>query len=135
MLKTLQPRLLPYMEQEMAGVQTRFRKGRAPFANLLWTLEHIKQFQMKVSLRSTEKLLSVWIMKNWLVLKETGVPQHLIILMCNFYSVPEAIVMPERGGTERLPVGKSVRQGYISFPCLLKSVCRIYHEQSWIGFK
>ena len=54
----------------------------------------------------------------WNVLKDMGVPQHLIVLMRNLYSRQEATVRAECGEIEWFPVGKSVRQGCTLSPYL-----------------
>ena len=38
----------------------------------------------------TQKPLTVWITRNWKILKEMGIPDHLICLLRNFYAVPDA---------------------------------------------
>ena len=48
--------------------------------------------------------------KLWSVLKETGVPQHLIFLMCNLYCGQKASVRTEYGETEWFLTGKGIRQ-------------------------
>ena len=38
------------------------------------------------------KPLTVWIIINWKILKEMGIPNHLTFLMRNMYAGQEAIV-------------------------------------------
>ena len=48
MLKTLQPRLLYYMNRELSDVQVRFRKGkgtRDQIVYILWIIENARKFQ------------------------------------------------------------------------------------------
>ena len=47
------------------------------------------------------KLLSVWITnKMWKILKETGIPDHLMCLLRNLYAGQEAIVRTKNGTTD-----------------------------------
>ena len=64
------------------------------------------------------KPLTVWITINWEILKEMGIPDHLICLLRNLYSFQEAAVRTGYGTTDWFQIGKGVRQGYILSPCL-----------------
>ena len=50
----------------------------------------------------------MWITINWKILKEMGIPDHLICLLRNLYTGQEATVR----------IGKGIRQGCILSPCL-----------------
>ena len=53
MLKILQARLQPYMNQELPDVQAGFRKGRGTrgqIANIRWIIEQAREFQKKLLL-------------------------------------------------------------------------------------
>ena len=54
----------------------------------------------------------------WKILKETGIPDHLICLLRNLYAGQEATVRAGHGTTAWLQIGKGVRQGCILSPCL-----------------
>uniref|UniRef100_A0A670KF89 Reverse transcriptase domain-containing protein n=1 Tax=Podarcis muralis TaxID=64176 RepID=A0A670KF89_PODMU len=54
----------------------------------------------------------------WQVLKEMGVPDHLICLLRNLYVGQEATVRTGYGTTDWFKIGKGVRQGCILSPCL-----------------
>ena len=56
--------------------------------------------------------------KLWAALKETGVTQHLIVLMYNLYCGQEATVRTDYGETKWFPIGKGVKQGCILSPYL-----------------
>ena len=58
--------------------------------------------------------------KLWKILKEMGIPDHLICLLRNLCADQEAAVRAERGPTDWLQIGKGVCQGCILSPCLLK---------------
>ena len=56
--------------------------------------------------------------KLWKILKETGIPDHLIYLLRNLYAGQEATVRTGRGTTDWFQIGKGVHQGCILSPCL-----------------
>ena len=56
--------------------------------------------------------------KLWKILKEMGIPDHLTCLLRNLYAGQEATVRTEHGTTDWFQIGKGVRQGCISSPCL-----------------
>ena len=56
--------------------------------------------------------------KLWKILKEMGIPDHLICLLRNLYAGQEATVRTGHGTTDWFPIGKGVRQGCILSPCL-----------------
>ena len=56
--------------------------------------------------------------KLWKILKEMGIPEHLICLLRNLYAGQEATVRTEHGTTDWFQIGKGVRQGCILSPCL-----------------
>ena len=56
--------------------------------------------------------------KNWRILKEMGIPDHLTCLLRNLYAGQEATVRTGRGTTDWFQIGKAVRQGCILSPCL-----------------
>ena len=55
--------------------------------------------------------------KLWKILKEMGIPDHLICLLRNLYAGQEAIVRTGHGTTEWFQIGKEVHQGCILSPC------------------
>ena len=56
--------------------------------------------------------------KLWKILKEMGIPDHLICLLRNLYAGQEATVKTGHGTTDWFQIGKGVRQGCILLPCL-----------------
>ena len=56
--------------------------------------------------------------KQWKILKEMGIPDHLTCLLRNLYAGQEATVRTGHGMTDWLQIGKGVRQGCILSPCL-----------------
>ena len=64
------------------------------------------------------KPLTVWITINWKILKEMGIPDHLICLLRNLYAGQEATVRTGHGTTDWFQIGQGVRQGCTLSPCL-----------------
>ena len=56
--------------------------------------------------------------KLWKILKEMGIPGHLICLLGNLYAGQEATVRTGHGTTDWFQIGKGVRQGCILSRCL-----------------
>ena len=52
--------------------------------------------------------LTVWITTNWKILKEMGIPDHLICLLRSLYSGQEATVRTGHGTTDWFQIGKGV---------------------------
>ena len=73
------------------------------------------------ALLTMPKPLSVDHNKLQKILKEIGIPDHLICLLRNLYAGQEATVRPGHGTTDWFQIGKGVRQGCILSPCLLNS--------------
>ena len=49
----------------------------------------------------------------WCILKNMGVPDHLIVVVRNLYTNQESNIRTEYGETSNIPIGKGVRQGFI----------------------
>ena len=56
--------------------------------------------------------------KRWNILKEMGMPDHLICLLRNLYTGQEATVRTGCGTTDWFQIRKGVHQGCILSPCL-----------------
>ena len=70
------------------------------------------------ALLTMPKPLTVWITINWKILKEMGIPDHLICPLRNLYAGQEATVRTGHGTTDWFLIGKGVRQGCILSLCL-----------------
>ena len=70
------------------------------------------------ALLTMPKALTVWITINWKVLKEMGIPDHLICLLRNLYSGQKVTVRTGHGTTDWFQIGKGPRQGCIWSPYL-----------------
>ena len=123
MLKNFQARLQQYMNRELPDVQAHLRKGRGTrdqIANIHWITEK-EENSRKTStsaLLTTPKPLTVWITTNWKILKEMGVPGHLISLLRNLYAGQEATVRTRHETMDWFKLGKGVSQSCILSPCL-----------------
>ena len=56
--------------------------------------------------------------KLWKILREMGIPDHLICLLRNLYAGQEATVRTGQGITDWFQIGKGVCQGCILSTCL-----------------
>ena len=72
------------------------------------------------ALLTTPKPLTVWITKNWKIMKEMGIPDHLTCLLRNLYAGQEATVRTRHGTTDWFQIGKGVHKGCKLSSCLFK---------------
>ena len=70
------------------------------------------------ALLTMPKPLTVWIITNWKILKEMGIPDHLAYLLKNLYAGQEATVRTGHGTKDWFQIGKGVQQGCVWSPCL-----------------
>ena len=70
------------------------------------------------ALLTMPKPLTVWITRNWEILKEMGIPDHLTCLLRNLYAGQEATVRTGHGTTDWFQIRKGVHQGCILSLCL-----------------
>ena len=132
MIKILQARLQQYMNHELPDVQVGFRKGRRTrdqIANICWIMEKAKEFKNKQTNKQTKQNYICFIddakvfdcvdhNKLWKILKEMGIPDHLICLLRNLHAGQEATVRTGHKTTYWFQIGKGVHQGCILSPCL-----------------
>ena len=84
MLKILQARLQQYMNSELPDIQAGFRKGRwtrDQIANIRWIMEKAREFQKNIYfcfLDYGKAFDRVDHNKLWKILKEMGIPDHLV---------------------------------------------------------
>ena len=71
------------------------------------------------ALLTMPKTLPVWITINCGKFWEMGIPDYLTCHLRNLYAGQEATVRTGHGTTDWFQLGKGVRQGCISSPCLL----------------
>ena len=98
MLKILQARLQQYMNHELPDVQAGFRKGRGTrdqIANIHWIIKKAREFQKNIYFCFIDYAKTFDCVdhdKLWKILKEMGIPDHLIYLLRNLYAGQEATV-------------------------------------------
>ena len=62
--------------------------------------------------------------KLWKIMKEMGIPDHLICLLRNLYAGQEATVRTGHGTTDGFQTGKGVHEGYMLSPYLFNLYVR-----------
>ena len=98
MLKILQARLQQYMKRELPDVQAGFEKGRGTrdqIPNICWIIDKAREFQKSIYfcfIDYAKAFDCVDHSKLWKILKEMGIPDHLICLLSNLYAGQEAPV-------------------------------------------
>ena len=111
MLKILQARLQHYVNCELSVVQAGFRKGRGTrdqIANICWIMEKAREFHENIYFCFIDNAKAFdWVdhNKQWKILKEMGIPDHLTCLLRNLYAGQEATVR------RRSQDGRGVGQG------------------------
>ena len=89
MLKILQARLDQYVNRDPPDVQAGFRKDRGTrdqIANICWIIKKTREFQKNIYfcfIDYAKAFDCVDHNKLWKILKETGIPDHLICLLRN----------------------------------------------------
>ena len=112
------------MNQELPGVQDGLRKGRGTrnqIANISWIIKTAREFQKNIDFCFIDYAKAFGCVvhnKLWKILKEMGIPDHLICLLRNLYAGQAATVRTGHGTTDWFQIGKGVRQGCILSPCL-----------------
>ena len=123
-LKILQARLQQHLNWELPEVQAGFRKGRGTrdqIANIYWIIEKAREFQKNIYLCFTDYTKAfdrVGHNKQWKILQELEIPDHLTCLLRNLPASQEATVKTGHGTMNWLQIGKGVHQGCILSPCL-----------------
>ena len=103
---------------------TDFRKGRGTrdqIANIHWIIEKARELQKNIYLGFIDYAKAFDCVdhnKLWKILKDMGIPDHLICLLRNLYAGQEATVRTEHGTTDWFQIGKGVCQGCVLSPCL-----------------
>ena len=114
MLKTLQARLLQYVNWELPDVQAGFIKGRGTrdqIANIRWIIKKAREFQKNIYFCFIDYAKAFDFVdhnKLWKTLKEMGIQDHLTCLLRNLYTGQEATVRTEHGTTDWFQIRKGV---------------------------
>ena len=112
------------MNCELPDVQVGFRKGRGTrdqIAKIYWIIEKAREFQKNICfcfIDYAKAFNCVDHTKLWKILKEMGIPDHLICLLRNLYADQEATVRTGHGTTDWFQIGKGVSQACILSPYL-----------------
>ena len=115
MLKILQARLQQYMNWELPDVPAGVRKGRGTrdqIGNMCWIVKKAREFQKNIYfcyIDYAKAFDCVDHTKLWTILKEMGIPDHLICLLRNLYAGQEATVRTGHGTTDWFQIGKGVQ--------------------------
>ena len=137
MLNLLQAKLQQYVNCELPDVQAGFRKGRGAsnqIANICWIIEKAREFQENIYYCFIDYAKAsdcVDHNKQWKILREMGIPEHLTCLLRNLYAGQEATVRTGHGTKAWFQIGKGICQSYILSPCLF--ICRVHHVKCWAG--
>ena len=104
------------MNDEISVVQAGFRKGRG-------TRDQIanREFQENINFYFIDYAKAfdcVDHSKQWKILKEMRIPDHLTCLLRSLYAGQEATVRTGHGTTDWFQIGKGIHQGCILSPCL-----------------
>ena len=69
----------------------------------------------------------------WKILKEVGIPDHLICILIKLYAGQEATVRTGHGTTDWFQIGKGVRQGCILSPSLFNLYAEYIMRNTGLG--
>ena len=114
MLKIFQARLQQYVNHELPVVQAGFRKGRGTrdqIANIRWIIEKAREFQENIYfcfIDYAKAFDCVDDNKQWKILQEMGIPDHLTCLLRNLYVCQEGIVRTRCGTIDWFHIEKGV---------------------------
>ena len=115
----IQARLQQYVNCELPDVQAGFRKGRGTrdqIANICWIIEKTREFQKNIYfcfIDYAKAFNCVDHNKQWKILKEMKIPDHLTCFLRNMYAGQETTVRNGHGTTDLFQIGKGAHQGCI----------------------
>ena len=128
MLKILQARLQQYMNRELPDVQGGFRKDRGTryqIVNIHWIMEKAREFQKNIYFYFIDYAKAFDCVdhnKQWKILQEIIIPDHLTCLLRNLYAGQEATVRTGYGTTDWFQRGKEVIKAVYCHPAYLTSM-------------
>ena len=100
------------MKGEFPDVQAGFRKGRGTrdqIANIRWIIGKPREFQKNIYfcfIDYAKAFACVDHNKLWTILKEMGIPEHLVYIWRNLYAGQEAMVKNQTWTMQWLKLGK-----------------------------
>ena len=127
MLKILQARFKQYVNREIPNVQSGFGEGRGTrdqIASICWIIEKAREFQKNIYFCFTDYVKACdYEDHNKLkkILKEMGIPDHLICLLKNLYAGQEATIRTGHGTGDWFKWGKE-------YDILSSCLCNFYAE-------
>ena len=116
------------MNHKIADVQARFRKDRGirdHIANICWIIEKAREFQKNIYfcfIYYTKAFDCVDYSKLQKILKEMGIPDHLICLLRNLYAGQEATIRTGHGKQTGSKQEKEYVKGVYGHPPYLTSM-------------
>jgi len=119
------------MKFQMFNLVLEKAKERDQIAKIHWIIEKARGFQENIYFSFIDYAKSFDCVdhnKLWKILKEMGIPDHLICLLTNLYASQEATVITGHGTTDWFQIGKGVHQGCTLSPCLF-NLYRVYHAK------
>ena len=111
------------------------RETRGQIANICWIIEKAREFQKIIYFFFiyAKPFDTVDHNKLWEILKEMGIPDHLICLLRNLYSGQEATVRTGHGTTDWFQIRKGVCQGCILSPRLFNLYAEYIMRKARVG--
>ena len=82
---------------------------KLPISTGSWKKQESSRKTSISALLTMPKPLTVWITINWKILKEMGIPDHLLCLLRNLYAGQESTVRTGHGTTGWFQIGKGAR--------------------------
>ena len=111
----------------------------SPILSVVFSPCLMQESSRKISisaLLTMPKPLTGWITRNWKILKEMGILDHVTCLLRNLYADQEATVRTGHGTTDWLQIGKGVCKGCILSPAYLTSMQSTSSEMlGWMKHK
>ena len=116
------------MNRKPPDIQAGFRKGRGTrdqIANIHWIIEKAREFQKNMHfcfIDDAKAFDCVGHRELWKILKEVGIPDHLICLLRNLYAGQEATVRIRQGQQTGSKSGKEYVKAVYCHPAYLTSM-------------
>jgi len=124
------------MKFQMFNLVLEKAKERDQIAKIHWIIEKARGFQENIYFSFIDYAKSFDCVdhnKLWKILKEMGIPDHLICLLTNLYASQEATVITGHGTTDWFQIGKGVHQGCTLSPCLFNLYAEYIMQNARLG--